>query len=177
MSENPNTLDVDTVLADMQNAVKGRLVADAWYAGMDIFTPDDMDESGKLQVVADIQQRVNQSLSAVSKGVCIIVSAPVLTSFACDAPDLYASDVSLLVRIIESPLVNRGATGTRKTASAIGIHSLRALWHFVYLGCTLIPRRAGLVPSEIKAGALIWDIVYGTKLDLASLETQPQESP
>ena len=132
-----------------------------------------MTEGGKLQVVADIGQRVNQALSAIKGGACIIVSIPVIASFGSDAPAVYAETVPLLVRIIENPLVNRGANGTKKTVGTIAVHTLRRLWHFTYLGCTFVPRRAELMPSDIKAGTLIWDIQYNTKLNLDPSSNQP----
>jgi hypothetical protein len=171
----PSTFDVDTVLVELQNAVRTQLTADTWYSGIDIWTPDDVTDDGRPQAVADINQRVLQSLSAVSKGVCILVSAPALANFASNSPDLYADDLAILVRIIEAPVINRGATGTRKVASTIGIHTLRRLWHFVFLGATFVPARAGLVPSDIKTGTLVWDIVYKTKLDLVSQSIAQEE--
>lgn len=167
-----STIDPDSVLTAMQDDVRDHLAADTYYSGIDIFTPDDMTEDGKPQAVADIQQRVLQSLAATSKGICVIVSAPALSVFSTDAPGVYADNLALLVRIVESPTINRGATGTRKTAGQLGMHTLRRLWHHTFLGWTFVPVRAGLVPSDLKAGTMVWDITYRTKLDLSALSTE-----
>lgn len=166
------TFEPESIVADLQDAVRGRLTSDIWFSGIDIFTPDDKnDAAGENQLAADIEQRIEQALSAVSKGVCVIVLLPKLRGFASDSPGVLAENVPLVVRIVEAPLVNRSATGTRKTASVVAMRVMRRLHHFTYRDCALTLQDAGLVPDE---NNLIWDVIMKTTLDVPVLEETPE---
>lgn len=166
-------LDPDSVVVDFQADIKARLLSDTWFSGIDIFTPDDMDDSGKTSdAPADIEQRLEQSLSSLGKGICIIVALPGLQGIAFDAPSIVADNVPVLVRVVENPLVNRGAAGTRKTYSMVGLRITRRLHHYVFRDeCTVVVQRSGAVPNPDN---LVWDVVAKTSLNIPALvETQP----
>lgn len=161
-------IDPDAVISDFQAAIKTRLLSDTWFSGIDIFTPDDMDNAGKeSETPADIEQRIEQSLSSLGKGVCIIVAVPSLQGIAADAPSIVADNVPVLVRVVENPLINRAPTGTRKTYSMVGLRITRRLHHFVFRDeCTLVVQRSGSVPSP---DSLVWDVVSKTSLNIPAL--------
>lgn len=157
----------ESIVADLQAAIRDRLVADSWFAGIDVYTPDDTNEAaGEDQVAGDIEQRIEQSLSALDKGLCIVVMLPRLRGFAFDSPGLYADNVPVVVRVVEAPLVNRAATGTRKTASMVALRIARRIHHHTYRDCALVVQDCALVPDE---NNLIWDVVFRTSLDLPAL--------
>lgn len=162
------TPDPDSIVADFQAAIKERILSDTWFSGIDIFTPDDMDNSGKeSETPADMEQRIEQSLSSLGKGVCIIVALPALNGIATDAPSIVADNVPVLVRVVENPLVNRGNSGTRKTYSMVGIRITRRLHHYVFRSeCSIVVQRSGSVPSP---DSLVWDVVAKTSLNIPAL--------
>ena len=164
----PNTFDPDAVIVDLQTQIKARLVSDDWFSGIDIFTPDDVDASGKPQAMADIAQRVAQSLAS-NKGLCIIVAVPDLVDFQPDSPGIYADQVSVIVRIIEVPTVNRTPIGTFKTVSMVGIRTTRRMHHFTYMDNALTIKRSGIIPTDPEEGKLVWDVVLRTRLELPAL--------
>jgi hypothetical protein len=161
-------VDPDAIIVDLQAAIKAHLAGDPWFMGIDIFTPDDMDDAGRAsETPGDIEQRIEQSLSALGKGVAIIVAVPALRGIAFDSPGVLADNVPVLVRIVENPLVNRGAGGTRKTYSMVGIRVTRRLHHFVFRDETsVVLQRSGAVPNPDN---LVWDVVARTSLNLAVL--------
>jgi len=162
------TFEPEAMIVDFQAAIRERLLSDTWFSGIDIFTPDDVDQSGKAsETPADIEQRIEQSLSALSKGVCVICALPALQGIASDAPGIYAENVPVFVRVVENPQVNRAPDGTRKTYSMVGLRITRRLHHFTYRGCAVVIQRSGAVPDPEN---LIWDVVARTAFDFPSLE-------
>lgn len=161
-------IDPDAVISDFQAAIKARLLSDTWFSGIDIFTPDDMSNDGKeSETPADIEQRIEQSLSSLGKGICIIVAIPSLQGIASDAPSIVADNVPVMVRTVENPLINRGSSGTRKTYSMVGTRITRRLHHFVFRDdCSLVVQRSGAVPSP---DSLVWDVVAKTSLNIPAL--------
>jgi hypothetical protein len=157
----------ETLLLDLQQAIKQRLISDTWFSGMDVFTPDDFTESGENQAAADLEQRIEQSLSSLKKGVCILILFPKISGIASDAPGILADNVPLFVRIVENPMVNRASSGLRKTASMVMIRVMRRLQHFAYRECVIVLSDSKHVPDETN---LIWDVIGKTAVNFPALE-------
>ena len=162
----PITFEIENIVTDLQNAIRSWLTDDTWFSGIDVFTPDDMSAEGTNKTPSDIEQRINQSLGSL-KGVCMIVVLPVFGSVASDSPGIFSDNVPVMVRIIENPLINRGANGTQKTASMIATRVMRRLQHFTYRECVVVIKTAKRIPDE---NSLIWDVSAQTSLNLPALE-------
>lgn len=158
--------DPEDIVADLQAAIRDHVIADTWFSGIDVYTPDDMADRGDDQAIGDIEQRITQSLSALDKGVCVIVMLPTLQSFASDAPGVLAENVQVRIRIVENALVNRGSNGTRKTCSTVAMRVLRRCHLYTYRDITLTEQSAGLVPDPEN---VVWDCVYRIALNLPAL--------
>lgn len=161
-----NTFDVENIVTDLQDAIRTQLTSDPWFSGIDVFTPDDMSAEGTNKTPSDIEQRISQSLGSL-KGVCMIVVLPVFGSVASDSPGIYSDNVPIMIRIVENPLINRSANGTRKTASMIATRVMRRLQHFAYRDCTIVVKTGKRVPDE---NSLIWDVTAQTALNLPAIE-------
>lgn len=157
----------ETLLVDLQQAIKQRLISDTWFSGIDIFTPDDFTESGENTAAADLEQRIEQSLSSLKKGVCILILFPKISGIATDSPGIMAENVPLYVRIVENPLVNRTTSGLRKSASMVMIRVMRRLQHFTYRDCSIVVSDSRHVPDETN---LIWDVIGKTAVNFPALE-------
>ena len=157
----------ENIITDLQEAIRGQCTSDPWFAGIDIFTPDDVSQEGEARTPSDIEQRIEQSLSPLSKGICIIIVLPVIGSVAPDSPGIYSDSIPLVIRIVENPLVNRGDNGTRKTSSMTAIRIMRRLQHFTYRECLVTIKSAKRVPDE---NALVWDIQAQTSLNIPELQ-------
>jgi hypothetical protein len=162
------SFEPDTILSDLQDAVRDRIAEDSWFGLIDVHTPSDMTESGSSKTPAVLEQRIEQSLSALKKGACIVVAVPVLSGFSPDAPGVFCDSAVLVCRVIENPLVCRARNGLNKTADQIGMRLTRLLWQFTYRDSAFTPQRSGLVPNQDDSN-LVWDLVLKTHLELPPL--------
>ena len=162
-----STFAAETIISDLQNAIRGKLAADTYLSGIDIFTPDDVSQDGTNKLPADIEERINQALSSLKKGLCIIVALPVIDSISPDSPGIYADKVPVLIRVVENPQVNRGVNGTNIKRTMATVRIMLRLQHFTYRDCTVIVERAKRVPDN---KALIWDIQARTALNIPALD-------
>jgi len=163
---------IDGIVTDLQDALRGRILSDPWFSGIDIFTPDDMSADGLNKVPADIEQRITQTLSSV-KGLCIVIALPAYGSVSPDSPGIYSDDVPILVRVIENPQMNRSSRGLKKPAGTVATRIMRRLHHFTYRDCVIVVKSAKRIPDE---NALIWDVISQTALNLPPLEVQSPET-
>jgi hypothetical protein len=157
----------ESLLVDLQTAIKQHLIADTWFSGIAMFTPDDMTEKGSNEGPSDIEQRIEQSLSSLKQGVCILILFPQISGIASDSPGIYADNIPIFIRVIENPLVNRGSSGIQKTASMVMIRIMRRLQHFSYRECVLVLQTARHVPDESN---LVWDVIGKTAVNFPALE-------
>lgn len=164
----PVSIESEVIVTDLQAAVRECLTSDSWFTGIDVFTPDDMGQDGENKTPGDIEQRIEQSLSSLKRGICVIVVLPEIGSISPDSRGIYADAVPLVVRIVENPLVNRSANGTRKTASMAAVRVMRKLHHFTYRDCVVAVKSAKRIPDE---NALIWDVTLQTSLNLPEIES------
>jgi len=160
------TFETDSIVTDLQNAVRAHLIADPFFSGIDVYTPDDMSAESMNKTPSDIEQRINQSLGSL-KGVCMIVVLPVFGSVASDCPGIFSDNVPVVIRVIENPLINRGPNGTQKTASMLATRVMRRLQHFTYRECVIVLKTAKRIPDD---NSLIWDVSAQTSLNLPVLE-------
>lgn len=107
-----NPAEVNDV-GDVQELIARRLMEDPYLKPLDVMAEDK----------GNIEQRIKQRLAAF--GVSIVV---LMGSGRCPKPNMegpYLDPCTFIIEIAENVMMNRGATGTQKTAS-------RVLWHVLY---------------------------------------------
>jgi hypothetical protein len=96
------------VIDQLQQIIVDRLTSDPRLAGIDVY----------YEKTKDIGSQIELALGTL-KGICIVVTPPVSKSSKGNIPGPYFDDVTIDVNIPENPLLNEGATGTKKSSSYV----------------------------------------------------------
>lgn len=122
----------------------------------------------------DIENEIERALGTVTEkdgkcGVCIIVLTPRGRSSKPNLPGPYFDSITILVRIVESVIINQSATGTGKPASWYAERVAHGLHHFQTTDKkTVVCTDITLVPDEQN---LIYDVSFRTEIGLGSAQT------
>jgi hypothetical protein len=141
-------------LWSLQEQVKAKLEADATLSGISIITENQMD------IEAEIEAAVT-----TGKGMCAVVMTPAAASSNPNLPGPHFDDVTVVVRIMENTVLNRGSSGTRKPCSHAAELVARCLHR------TQTDQNKTLLCSGIRLAAdpenLVYDVTFKTRVGLA----------
>lgn len=134
-------VEPESVLDTVQKAAQGILKADPYFTRIEVVT----------EQLGDIANQIQIALSKL--GICAIVATPDTEFDSPDAPGPIMNPVKLIVEVVELVLMNRGKTGTGRSASAV---AERAAWQLHYSNhahyrqdpCMFIARRIRMVPDK-----------------------------
>ena len=150
------------MLTELQTAICAYLNGDAWFATV-----------GKVVSVLpedkqDLVQEISNALAGI--GVCVIVSTPKMVV----GEHNHQVNVSVVLSVIESPLMNRASSGTGRTAGQISEHALACMLLTQIGGDSWTPLE--LIRMEMagatEQGQLIWELEMRTSTNL-SVSAEP----
>jgi hypothetical protein len=164
-------------IADLQDDIYARLLADEWLASVSILN----------QRTGVILNEVTQSLGVLNSrggkiGACIIVLSP-LASFEYPEVPGGPLDVRLMVRVLEDPLFNDDATnGTQKSGLAICKRVARILHLYTpyLMANALLPENPMIVPVDDPLAPIAYEVrfhVTEANNDAVLKTGMPQISP
>lgn len=134
-------IEPESVLDTVQKAAQGILKADSYFTRIEVIT----------EQLGDISNQIQIALSKL--GICVLVVTPDTDFKFPDAPGPIMDPLKIIVEVTEQVLMNRGAQGTGRSASAV---AERAAWQLHYPNhahyrrdpCMFTARRIRLVPDK-----------------------------
>lgn len=149
---------MSNLFSELHDAIADRLRADAWLSSVP--APRIVTERA-----GDIGSAIEQELGAC--GLCLAVATPEFVRGGEGIPNEIA--VEVLVDVSERPLLNRGASGTRKAPIDVAAVVIASLWDArLAPGFTALSfLRANLVSAT--PDRVTYEIRFGTKVRVAAV--------
>jgi hypothetical protein len=149
-------ITTENILALAQDEIQGLLAADEYFVDVPVVSDDDHELRATVRRALGVI-----TTQALKRGACAVVMLPV----AEDAlPNAAPSQLrmSLVVRVCENPMVNRGATGTNKRASTLARRVSRLLKCHGAAGVfkLLVPARPHIVPVDDPYAPVAFEVVF-----------------
>jgi hypothetical protein len=148
----------ERTLTLMRDFIAARLDADEWFVDINVLT------ERKADIVAAIEKSVGPMKGKGGKsGTCVVVMSPTASDEYPDAPGAYLHPLAT-VRVLENPLINNSAVGTKKEALSTAKRLVMVLKHFevdgVFSG--LIPNKPTVVPVADPVAPVAYEVTFRT---------------
>jgi hypothetical protein len=122
----------------------------------------------------DIEFEINKALGGLpdaggKSGICLIVMLGPARALHPNVEGPYFDDASIVVRIIETVLVNRGENGTCKPVSLVAEHVAAALHQRRVPGIHEMLYTTAITPQS-DPNALVWDVAFKTQFGLGAIQ-------
>ena len=151
----------ENIFALAQEEIKALLEADAYFVDIPIIAADDH------ELTATIQRSMGViTAKATKRGACVVILGPVANDSLPDTSESQLN-MSIVLRVGENPLVNRGSTGTQKRATTIArrvsrllkCHSAGSVFKL------LAPAKPHIVPVEDPNMPVAFEVVWEAEED------------
>lgn len=146
------------VLTTLRDDMAARMDADEWFVDIVVLTEK------KADLISAIEKAVGPMKGKAGKsGTCVVVMSPVATDEYPDAPGAYLHP-QVSVRVLETPLINNSAVGTKKPALSTCKRIVELFKAFGADGvCTpLVPGKPTIVPVADPVAPVAYEVNFRT---------------
>ena len=161
-------------LEQLQLDISGRLDSLPAFEYVPVRSVRPRDEEEALQIQTELDQTLAGLLDKNGRsGATVIVQMPTLDVRNPDipGPDL---EVTTVVRVMENPLINMGASGSRLSAETLGLAALGGLHLWDPGSGVLYARGRAMEPSLDFEGLIVYDVLISSRLGLSTSPTAPE---